>query len=118
MLAVLLPFRTTQDYGETLVPHKNPGGIKGSSTVLKAHPTRHDWVLARAKRPGCRLLDEVEMRCANDLLVAEVCGNEGVLRRPTCTTCLVGLQACHKRSQRVAAGPPLVDTDTVTGQLR
>lgn len=42
------------------------------STTLKAHPTRHDWVLAKAKRPGCKLLDEVEMRCANDLLVAEV----------------------------------------------
>lgn len=62
---------TSSDYGETLVPHTNPGGIRGSATTLKAHPTRPDWVLARAKRPGCRLLDEVEMRCAQDLLVAE-----------------------------------------------
>lgn len=61
------------------MPHPNPGGIKGSSTVLRAHPTRPDWVLARAKRPGCKLLDEVEMRCAQDLLVAEVGGSMGLL---------------------------------------
>lgn len=64
--------RTSNDYGETLNPHKNPGGFRGLGTTLKAHPTRPDWVLAHAKRPGCKLLDEVEMRCAADLLVSQV----------------------------------------------
>jgi hypothetical protein len=66
--------RTSNDYGETLNPHKNPGGFRGLGTTLKAHPTRPDWVLAHAKRPGCKLLDEVEMRCAADLLVSQVGG--------------------------------------------
>uniref|UniRef100_A0A383W6M8 VPS10 domain-containing protein n=1 Tax=Tetradesmus obliquus TaxID=3088 RepID=A0A383W6M8_TETOB len=62
---------TSNDYGETLNPHKNPGGFRGLGTTLKPHPTRPDWVLAHAKRPGCKLLDEVEMRCAADLLVSQ-----------------------------------------------
>jgi hypothetical protein len=72
--------RTSTDYGETLNPHKNPGGFRGLGTTLKAHPTRPDWVLAHAKRPGCKLLDEVEMRCAADLLVSQV-------RHVTCVAC-------------------------------
>lgn len=73
------------------MPHKNPNGIKGSHTTLKAHPTRHDWVLARAKRPGCRLLDEVEMRCANDLLIAEVSTqHHSPQMSPSCTLLFVG----------------------------
>jgi hypothetical protein len=34
--------------------------------------SRPVWVLAHAKRPGCKVLDEVEMRCAADLLVSQV----------------------------------------------
>lgn len=65
------------------MPHKNPGGFKGSGAALKPHPTQHNWVLAHAKRPGCKILDEVEMRCASDLLVAQVCTTEfSVIQTP------------------------------------
>jgi hypothetical protein len=66
--------RTSSDYGETLTPHANPG-FSGAGAVLRPHPTRPDWVLAHIKRPGCRLLDEVEMRCTSDLFVSQVCYN-------------------------------------------
>eukprot|EP00879_Flechtneria_rotunda_P009745 GHRR01010194.1.p1 GENE.GHRR01010194.1~~GHRR01010194.1.p1 ORF type:complete len:606 (+),score=150.47 GHRR01010194.1:219-2036(+) len=62
---------TSNDYGETLIPHKNPGGFHGSGAMLKAHPAQPDWVLAHARRPGCKLLDVLDMRCASDLLVSQ-----------------------------------------------
>lgn len=81
---LLLPphHRTSKDYGETLTPHKNPGGFRGLGTTLRAHPTQPDWVLARAKRPGCKLLDEVEMRCAADLFLSQVCRRVWHLLKP------------------------------------
>jgi hypothetical protein len=65
----------------------------------------HYSVESKAKRPGCRLLDEVEMRCAHDLLVAEVGGPRGCVAAPCTVQPLCDVQRnlfCCAQDLRVA----------------
>ena len=72
MLAAPAHNRTSSDYGETFVPHKNPGDFMGLHTVVRPHPQHPDWLLAHARRPGCTLFEAVEMHCPADLFVTQV----------------------------------------------
>ena len=59
------------DHGETVTPARNLGGFRGASAALKPHPTRADWLLALAKRPGCTAAPYQMMACPNDLLLSQ-----------------------------------------------
>lgn len=61
---------TSTDYGETLIPHKTPGWV-GMHSSLRPHPARPDWVLALVRRPGCSVLDQVQLKCVSDLVLTQ-----------------------------------------------
>ncbi len=64
--------RLSKDWGETFTPFKNPGAFKGLHTTMKRHPSQTDWMLIMARRPDCKVLDDLEMHCPNDLFVSQV----------------------------------------------
>jgi hypothetical protein len=61
----------SKDFGETLTPAKNPGGFKGSGATIRSNRLQPGWLLALAKRPDCRSLDDLQTRCPMDLFMSK-----------------------------------------------
>lgn len=70
-------FRYSKDFGETLTPVKNPGSFKGAHATVRANRLQPDWLLVLAKRPDCHTLDDLQIRCPNDLFVSKVGARSG-----------------------------------------